>query len=96
MIGFTPARFSRFLEILQMATLSRSRMAAIDCSAAPSSTPSLKSSLDASQRRRQDLDSDFFSRRVEQAIAWRVQTGCDPELCRLVWSEGDGLPWSHR
>ena len=43
-------------------------------------------------KRRQDLDLDFFSRRVEQAIAWRVQAGCDPELCRLIWSEGDGLP----
>ena len=43
-------------------------------------------------KRRQDLDFDFFSRRVEQAIAWRVQTGCDPELCRLIWSEADGLP----
>ena len=29
---------------------------------------------------------------MEQAIAWRVQAGCDPELCRLIWSEGDGLP----
>ena len=35
---------------------------------------------------------DFFTRRVAQAIAWRVQAGCDPELCRLIWSEGDGLP----
>ncbi len=43
-------------------------------------------------KRRQDLDWEFFSRRVEQAIARRVQTGCDPELCRLIWSEGDGLP----
>ena len=43
-------------------------------------------------KRRQDLDWEFFSRRLEQAIARRVQTGCDPELCRLIWSEGDGLP----
>jgi 23S rRNA (cytosine1962-C5)-methyltransferase len=43
-------------------------------------------------QRRQDLDFEFFSRRVERAIAWRVQRGCDPELCRLIWSEGDGLP----
>ena len=43
-------------------------------------------------KRRQELDSDFFSRRIEQAIAWRVRTGCDPELCRLIWSEGDRLP----
>ena len=43
-------------------------------------------------KRRQELDSDFFSRRIEQAIAWRVRTGCEPELCRLIWSEGDRLP----
>ena len=43
-------------------------------------------------RRRQDLDADFFSRRITQAVAWRERTGCDPLLCRLVWSEADGLP----
>ena len=43
-------------------------------------------------KRRQDLDLDFLAHRIERAIAWRVQTGCDPELCRLIWSEGDGLP----
>ncbi|HEY5952790.1 MAG TPA: class I SAM-dependent rRNA methyltransferase [Terrimicrobiaceae bacterium] len=43
-------------------------------------------------RRRQDLDLDFFARRVRQALAWRERTGCDPRLCRLVWSEADGLP----
>jgi 23S rRNA (cytosine1962-C5)-methyltransferase len=43
-------------------------------------------------RRRQGLDADFFSRRVDQALAWRARAGCDPRLCRLVWSEADGLP----
>jgi len=43
-------------------------------------------------RRRQDLDADFFARRITQAIAWRERCGCDPALCRLVWSEADGLP----
>ena len=47
-------------------------------------------------RDRQELDCEFFSRRMEQAIAWRVRAGCDPELCRLIWSEADGLPWSNR
>lgn len=43
-------------------------------------------------RRRQDLDADFFVRRIAQAVAWRERSGCDPLLCRLVWSEADGLP----
>jgi 23S rRNA (cytosine1962-C5)-methyltransferase len=43
-------------------------------------------------RRRQDLDADFFRRRIAQAAAWRETAGCDPFLCRLVWSEADGLP----
>lgn len=42
--------------------------------------------------RRQDLDEDFFTRRIAQAAEWRQRVGCDPELCRLVWSEADGLP----
>src|ERR1700752_4139411 len=41
-------------------------------------------------RRRQDLDRDFFSRRINQALAWRSRAGCHPHLCRLVWSEADG------
>jgi 23S rRNA (cytosine1962-C5)-methyltransferase len=43
-------------------------------------------------RRRQDLDAEFFARRIEQAAAWREQVGCNPCLCRVVWSEADGLP----
>ncbi len=43
-------------------------------------------------RRRQDLDADFFQRRIEQAIEHRRSRGIDETLCRLVWSESDGLP----
>jgi 23S rRNA (cytosine1962-C5)-methyltransferase len=43
-------------------------------------------------RRRQDLDLDFFTRRIRQAIDHRSRTGIDPMLCRIVWSESDGIP----
>ncbi len=43
-------------------------------------------------RQRQDLDADFFQRRVSQAIEYRRRRGVDLRLCRLVWSESDGLP----
>ena len=43
-------------------------------------------------RRRQDLDLDFFQRRIAQAVEYRVRRGVNPQLCRLVWSESDGLP----
>src|SRR5436190_12668384 len=43
-------------------------------------------------RRRQDLDLDFFQRRIAQAIEYRKRRGGDLRLCRLVWSESDGLP----
>lgn len=43
-------------------------------------------------RRRQDLDLDFFSRRIRQAVDYRIERGIDPKLARLVWSESDGLP----
>ena len=43
-------------------------------------------------RRRQDLDLDFFQRRISQAIDYRKRRGVDPRLCRVVWSESDGLP----
>lgn len=43
-------------------------------------------------RRRQDLDVDFFARRIAQAAEWRERAGCNPQLCRLVWSEADGVP----
>ena len=43
-------------------------------------------------RRRQDLDLDFFTRRIRQAIEYRERKEIDPRLCRLVWSESDGIP----
>src|SRR3954468_14286649 len=43
-------------------------------------------------RRKQDLDLDFFERRIAQAVEYRARRGVDPGLCRLVWSESDGLP----
>jgi 23S rRNA (cytosine1962-C5)-methyltransferase len=43
-------------------------------------------------RRRQDLDAEFFRRRISLAIDYRKRRGLDPRLCRLVWSESDGLP----
>jgi 23S rRNA (cytosine1962-C5)-methyltransferase len=43
-------------------------------------------------RRKQDLDLDFFKRRIAQAGEYRIRRGIDPGLCRVVWSESDGLP----
>ena len=43
-------------------------------------------------RQRQELDLDFFKRRIAQAIDYRKRRGVNPQLCRLVWSESDGLP----
>ena len=43
-------------------------------------------------RQRQDLDLDFFQRRIAQAIEYRRRRKHDLRACRLVWSESDGLP----
>lgn len=43
-------------------------------------------------RRRQDLDRDFFERRIRQAVEVRERLGCNLQLGRVVWSESDGLP----
>src|SRR5438093_8967459 len=43
-------------------------------------------------RRKQDLDLDFFTRRIAQAAEYRQRRGIDPRLCRVVWSESAGLP----
>jgi 23S rRNA (cytosine1962-C5)-methyltransferase len=43
-------------------------------------------------RRKQDLDLDFFQRRIAQAVEYRARRGVDPRLCRVIWSESDGLP----
>src|SRR5215467_2188505 len=43
-------------------------------------------------RRRQDLDLDFFRRRIAQASGYRDRWSIEPNLRRVVWSESDGLP----
>src|SRR5437764_3340157 len=43
-------------------------------------------------RRKQDLDLDFFQRRIAQAVEYRARRGIDSRPCRVVWSESDGLP----
>src|SRR5439155_5130358 len=42
--------------------------------------------------RRQDLDLDFFKRRIAQAAEYRDRRKVTPQLYRVVWSESDGLP----
>ncbi len=43
-------------------------------------------------RQRQDLDLDFFKRRIAQAAEYRDRRTINPNLRRIVWSESDGLP----
>jgi 23S rRNA (cytosine1962-C5)-methyltransferase len=43
-------------------------------------------------RQRQDLDLDFFKRRIAQASDYRDRRKIDSKLRRIVWSESDGLP----
>jgi 23S rRNA (cytosine1962-C5)-methyltransferase len=43
-------------------------------------------------RRKQDLDAEFFVRRIAQSIEHRQRLGLDETLARLVWSESDGMP----
>ena len=43
-------------------------------------------------RQRQDLDPDFFRRRLTMASEYRDKLGLDPRARREVWSESDGLP----
>ena len=43
-------------------------------------------------RRKQDLDREFFVRRLGQSIALRERLMPGESLLRLVWSESDGLP----
>src|ERR1044072_9506676 len=42
-------------------------------------------------RRRQDLDLDFFQRRIAQAMDYRKRRGVDARLCRGGWRESDGV-----
>lgn len=43
-------------------------------------------------RRKQDLDPDFFDRRLGRALNLREAMGFTEPVYRLVWSEADGLP----
>jgi 23S rRNA (cytosine1962-C5)-methyltransferase len=43
-------------------------------------------------RQRQDLDADFFRRRIAMASEYRDKLGLDPRARREIWSESDGLP----
>jgi 23S rRNA (cytosine1962-C5)-methyltransferase len=43
-------------------------------------------------RRRQDLDAEFFKRRLERANGFRDSLLIDSQVRRVVWSESDGLP----
>lgn len=43
-------------------------------------------------RRKQELDKAFFIRRIEYAMKLRERSGLTFDLCRVVWSESDGLP----
>ena len=42
--------------------------------------------------RKQDLDLDLFTRRIQAALNHREGLGIDTRLCRVIWSESDGLP----
>ena len=43
-------------------------------------------------RRKQELDLDFFARRISQAMTTREKLNALRNPGRLVWSESDGLP----
>ncbi len=43
-------------------------------------------------RRKQDLDAEFFDRRLRRALALRETMAFPEPVYRLVWSEADGLP----
>ena len=43
-------------------------------------------------RRRQELNLDFFKRRITQAAEYRARRQANPELHRVLWSESDGVP----
>ncbi|MDB2347113.1 class I SAM-dependent rRNA methyltransferase [Verrucomicrobiales bacterium] len=43
-------------------------------------------------RQKQQLDVEFFKRRIQRAVDHRETLGLDMQAIRLVWSESDGLP----
>jgi 23S rRNA (cytosine1962-C5)-methyltransferase len=42
--------------------------------------------------RKQDLDAEFFVRRIERALVYRQSLPIDQKFCRILWSESDGVP----
>jgi 23S rRNA (cytosine1962-C5)-methyltransferase len=42
--------------------------------------------------RKEDLDQEFFVRRIERALAYRKTLKIDQKVCRILWSEADGVP----
>ena len=42
--------------------------------------------------RRQELDQEFFERRIARAVEYRIRRNLNAEQQRVVWSESDGLP----
>ena len=43
-------------------------------------------------RRKQDLDLDFFKRRITQAAEYRARRGIDPRLCRSFGAKATDCP----
>lgn len=43
-------------------------------------------------RQKQDIDLDFFQRRLRLAVDYRKRYGVNLQAARVVWSESDGLP----
>lgn len=42
--------------------------------------------------RKEDLDHEFFVRRLERALDYRKTLPLDQTVCRVLWSEADGVP----
>src|SRR6056300_1654346 len=43
-------------------------------------------------RRKQELDGEFFVRRIQRALALRDSMNLSEPIYRLAWSEADGMP----
>jgi 23S rRNA (cytosine1962-C5)-methyltransferase len=92
MIGFIRPKCCGRLAIPRMAKLYRCTVIGISPWAVRSTIPNRKSSPAAFCRQKQALDSEFFLRRITQALDYRRRRGLNERLCRVVWSESDGLP----
>jgi len=42
--------------------------------------------------RKEELDQEFFVRRLQRAVEYRKTLPLDQSVCRLLWSEADGAP----